>query len=83
MTVLTVKSIVRSGIGIIKDDQGNQLTVKVFKPKGLLNFRCHVEGVDKGFQELNAESMWQIIIDMYSVKEIDIKEKNSKKTKNI
>ena len=70
MTTLIVKSTVRSGTGIIKDLAGNEITVKVFKPKGLLNFRVVVEGVDKGFNELSAQAAWNMVKQMYSVWEV-------------
>ena len=82
MTTLITKSIVRSGTGIVKDLQGNEITVKVFKPKGLLNFRCHTNGVDKGFQELTAEAMWSVVIEMYSVWDVVEPEKNKPKNKS-
>tara|TARA_R110002020_G_scaffold26906_1_gene86891 strand:+ start:192 stop:473 length:282 start_codon:yes stop_codon:yes gene_type:complete len=70
MTTLITKSIVRSGTGIIKDSEGNEIIVKVYKPKGLLNFRVLVEGIDKGFNELTAQSAWSMVKQMYSVWEV-------------
>ena len=85
MTTLIVKSIVRSGTGIIEDSEGNEITVKVYKPKGLLNFRVLVEGIDKGFNELTAQAAWGMVKRMYNVwevKEPAPKPKKKKENKN-